>query len=104
MSASAEQSPVRKRVPAEWEPQAAVWLQWPSDFERVFKPAFALMTAILCRYEQFNILFDSVSGRDQARRAIEGAGANPEHHNIEWISMPPRSYAPKAIFPDATST
>lgn len=48
-----------KRVPAEWEPQEAIWLQWPSDFERVFQPAFARMTAIISRYETLNIVFDS---------------------------------------------
>ena len=46
-----------KRVPAEWEPQEAVWLQWPGTFERVFQPAFAKMSAIISRYQKLNILY-----------------------------------------------
>ena len=39
MNLGANQSTSGKRVPAEWEPQEAVWLQWPSQFERVFPNA-----------------------------------------------------------------
>ena len=39
MNLGANQSASGKPVPAEWEPQEAVWLQWPSKFERVFPNA-----------------------------------------------------------------
>ncbi len=88
MNASVSESQSAKRVPAEWEPQEAVWLQWPGDFERVFQPAFAQMAAIICRYEKLNIVFDSSTDRNQARTAIENAGANPDHENIYWLQIP----------------
>ena len=88
MSSNASETGSGKRIPAEWEPQEAIWLQWPSDFERVFQPAFALMSAIVSRYEKLNIVFDSESDRSQARRAIADAGADPDHANIHWLQIP----------------
>ena len=73
-----------KRVPAEWEPQESVWLQWPSEFERVFQPAFAQMSAIISRYQKLNILFDSPADRAQATKAIAAAGGDPDHLNIHF--------------------
>ena len=29
------------RVPAEWEPHAATWMQWPGVWEASVRPAFA---------------------------------------------------------------
>ena len=60
-------------VMIDWNPTA---LQWPSDFERVFQPAFAQMSAIISRYQKLNIVFDSESDRSQAQRAIADAGAD----------------------------
>lgn len=88
MNLGANQPASGKRVPAEWEPQEAVWLQWPSQFERVFQPAFAEMTAIISRYQKLNILVDSISDKKQARKAIEGIGADPDHANITWHQIP----------------
>jgi agmatine deiminase len=88
MSSHSNASGKSKRVPAEWEPQEAIWLQWPSDFERVFQPAFARMSAIISRYEKLNIVFDSESDRNQARNAIADAGDDPDHANIRWLQLP----------------
>jgi agmatine deiminase len=88
MNLGANQPVSGKRVPAEWEPQEAVWLQWPSRFERVFQPAFAEMTAIISRYQKLNILFDSTSDKNQARKAIEGIGVDPDQANITWHKIP----------------
>jgi len=81
MNLGANQSTSGKRVPAEWEPQEAVWLQWPSRFERVFQPAFAEMSAIISRYQKLNILFDSTSDKTQAGRAIV-VKKNPRVTNV----------------------
>ncbi|MCP4332752.1 MAG: agmatine deiminase family protein [Gammaproteobacteria bacterium] len=77
-----------KRVPAEWEPQEAIWLQWPGSFERVFQPAFAKMSAIISRYQKLNILCHSSAVEEQARRAIIAIGGDPDHSNIEWHHLP----------------
>ena len=30
-------APVQRRVPAEWEPQEAIWLQWPGEWEKTYE-------------------------------------------------------------------
>ena len=32
-------APVQRRVPAEWEPQEAIWLQWPGEWEKTYEEA-----------------------------------------------------------------
>ena len=84
-----ESSPTgSKRVPAEWEPQESVWLQRPSEFERVFQPAFAQMSALISRYQKLNILYDSKADLAQATKAIAAAGGDPDHANIAWHHLP----------------
>ena len=48
-----------KRVPAEWEPQEAVWMQWPGHWEKDYETTFAMMAKIISRYEQLHILYYS---------------------------------------------
>lgn len=81
------QENVRKRVPAEWEPQEAVWLQWPGRYEKAHEAAFAKMAAIVVRYQKLHILHDSNLIRDEARAAITRAGTDPDHANLIWHKM-----------------
>ena len=78
-----EPSPDR-RVPAEWEPQAAVWLQWPGRYERVYEPAFAQISGIVSRYQRLHILSAGKAIQNRAYAAIKAAGYDPEHDNIFW--------------------
>ena len=39
-----------KRVPAEWEPQEAIWMQWPGYWEKDYEITFAKITEIVSRY------------------------------------------------------
>ena len=77
-----------KRVPAEWEPQEAIWLQWPGSYEKTYEMAFAKMTAVIIKYQKLHILHTSSPIRDQARAAMAGAGADPDHPNIVWHAVP----------------
>ncbi|MEM1111875.1 MAG: agmatine deiminase family protein [Pseudomonadota bacterium] len=79
---------MNRRVPAEWEPQAATWLQWPGRYERSFEPAFAQMSTIIRRYQPLKILYESDATERRARAAIEAIGGDPDHANIEWLSIP----------------
>ncbi|MBT7646214.1 MAG: agmatine deiminase family protein [Rhodospirillaceae bacterium] len=72
------------RVPAEWEPQAGTWLQWPGRYEKEHESTFAQMVDIISRYQTINILYALGSIRGDARSAIERAGGNPDHANIVW--------------------
>ena len=42
-----------KRVPAEWEPQEATWMQWPGYWEKDNEIAFAKIADIISRYQNF---------------------------------------------------
>ena len=78
-----EPSPDR-RVPAEWEPQEAVWLQWPGRYERVYQPAFAHITGIVSQYQKIHVLHHTEAIREGAIAAIRKAGYDPDNDNIVW--------------------
>lgn len=84
---TAEAQPIR-RVPAEFEPQAAIWLQWPGRFEKTYEPAYAEISKVIAQYQKLHILYDSNAIRNQARTAITDAGGDPDHPNIVWHSIP----------------
>ncbi|MCP4188755.1 MAG: agmatine deiminase family protein [Gammaproteobacteria bacterium] len=79
---------MNKRVPAEWEAQEAIWLQWPGRWEKIYEPAFARMASIIPRYEKLHILCNSKTVCNQARQTIEAVGGKPEHSNIIWHQVP----------------
>lgn len=69
------------RMPAEWEPQTAVWLSWPHKLKswpghfRPIPPKFAEITATISRFEEVRInIAKPLQAR--ARRLIEKAGAD----------------------------
>ena len=78
---------VTKRVPAEWEPQEALWLQWPGRYEKTYEPAFANMTNVIVEYQKLHILHHSDKVKEQAREAITQAGGDPDHQNIVWHAI-----------------
>jgi len=82
--AAPEQAQAQRRIPAEWEEQEAVWLQWPGRYEKSLEEAFAKMTAVIIQYQKLHILHDTNNIRRQARSAILKAGGDPDHHNIVW--------------------
>lgn len=77
-----------KRVPAEWEPQEAMWLQWPGRHERGFETAFAKMAAVIVQYQPLHILYSDKRIQRRARSAIQSAGGRPDHPNIIWHPIP----------------
>lgn len=82
------QSITELRVPAEWEPQEAIWIQWPNKFEKIHEPAFADISSVVIRYQKLHIVCDSQHIVQQARNAISKAGTDPDHPNIVWHVMP----------------
>jgi agmatine deiminase len=76
-----------RRVPAEFEPQEAVWLQWPGPFEKTYEPAYAEISNVISQYEKLHILYDTNAIRNQARAAITNAGGDPDHPNLIWRSI-----------------
>ena len=83
----AAESSVARRVPAEWEPQEAIWLQWPGRYEKAYESAFAEMAKVIVEYERLHILHDSEAVRDEARAALTSVGGDPDHGNIIWHAI-----------------
>jgi len=86
-AASAASSDPIRRVPAEFEPQEAIWLQWPGRFEKDYEPAYAEISNVIVQYETLHILYDTSRVRDEARAAITSAGGDPDHVNIVWHAI-----------------
>ena len=76
-----------RRVPAEWEPQEAVWLQWPGLWEKSYETAFARISNVITRYETLNILHATPKILEDARAAIAREGGNPDNPNIVWHAI-----------------
>ena len=79
---------ITKRVPAEWELQEAIWMQWPGYWEKDSEMAFAKIADIVSRYEKLHILYHSDQVYADARKAMSDIGADPQHKNIKWHSIP----------------
>ena len=69
-----------KRVPAEWEPQEAIWMQWPGYWEKDYELTFAKITNIISRYEKLHILYNSDQIYAEAQKAIRDIG---QTHSIK---------------------
>ena len=76
------------RVPAEWELQEAIWLQWPGQYEKAHEEAFARMSAVIVQYQKLHILCNSERIKKQAQDVISKTGTNPDHENIVWHILP----------------
>ena len=77
-----------KRVPAEWERQEAIWMQWPGYWEKDYEITFAKISEIVSRYEKLNILYDSKQIYEDAQKAIRDIKADPNNKNIYWHKVP----------------
>ena len=77
-----------KRVPAEWEPQEATWMQWPGYWEKDNEIAFAKIADIISRYQKLHILFHSDQIYVDARKALNDIGVDPQGKNIRWHEVP----------------
>ncbi len=63
-----------RRVPAEWEPQAAVWLQWPQRWESSYEDAFAHIVATAVQYEPVHVLYNDADTRASAVTTLVDVG------------------------------
>ena len=75
---------ILKRVPAEWEPQEAIWLQWPGYWEKDYEQTIAKISDLISRYQTLHILYGSNKILKEAKKAIRAVGGDPENSNIQW--------------------
>lgn len=74
------------RVPAEWEPHAATWMQWPGFWEAEMRPEFAAIIDVIQDYEPVHLVTSTPGERAQARQFLADSGV-PED-NITWHIIP----------------
>ena len=77
-----------KRVPAEFEPQEAIWMQWPGYWEKDYETTFAKIADIISRFQKLHILYHSDQVYLDAQKAIGDLDANPQNQNIYWHAVP----------------
>ncbi len=75
-----------RRVPAEWEPQSSVWMQWPKNWEGTYRPEFNDIIDVLQEYEPIDIIVHSSYARTQAQNYLLGRGTPLD--NISWHILP----------------
>lgn len=79
-------APVPKtRIPAEWEPHAATWMQWPKATNSFLRSDFCGIVDVLQDYEPIHMLVGSASARNQAQNYLTNHGVPLT--NIEWHIM-----------------
>ena len=82
---------VERRMPAEWEAQEAVWLQWPQAWEPVgTDDAFVAIIEVITDYEPVHLLVADEDERAHALAALAGVDpARLELHvtaiNSSWM-------------------
>ena len=74
------------RVPAEWEPHAATWMQWPGPYETHMRPAFANIIQVIQAYETLHLLTRDQNSKAQAQSFLQSRGI--PLNNIIWHTVP----------------
>jgi agmatine deiminase len=65
-----------RRMPAEWEPQAAVWMQWPHPWEGPqVQAAFVHIIEVITEYEDVRLVVNDEGDGGRALAALAGADA-----------------------------
>ncbi len=62
------------RVPAEWEPHAATWMQWPGPWEPALRPAFARIINLVQQYEPVHLLVSNSHEKATATQFLRAHG------------------------------
>ncbi|MCP4804430.1 MAG: agmatine deiminase family protein [Proteobacteria bacterium] len=61
----------RRRMPAEWEEQEAVWLQWPQSWEGArIEPTFTNIVTSIAEFEDVVVVVNSAGLEQDAREAL----------------------------------
>jgi agmatine deiminase len=75
-----------RRVPAEWEPHAATWMQWPGPWEAAMRPAFADIVQVVQAYEPVHMLIGSEEAKTKAQSLLAERGV--VETDLTWQLVP----------------
>jgi agmatine deiminase len=71
-----------RRVPAEWEEQGGVWLQWPQSWESHFEPAFVEIVRHVGMHQEVHLLANDNGIQQGGEQALSAAGVDTA--NVSW--------------------
>jgi agmatine deiminase len=71
-----------RRTPAEWEPQAGIWMQWPTVWEKEIRPDFARIIEVVQDYEAITILVLDEAMKTSAKEFLADQGV--QDTNLTW--------------------
>lgn len=82
----------QRRVPAEWEYQEAIWLQWPNQFEHWMRPEMAEVISVIQDYEPVHVIVQNNNQLNQAQNQMLSQGGSLENvtfhiqvHENAWL-------------------
>lgn len=64
------------RIPAEWEKQKEIWMQWPLDYEPELRSVFAKIISVITTYEDLHLFVESQRMQNSVRQMLDEAGAD----------------------------
>ena len=76
----------RIRMPAEWEPQAATWMQWPGPSEKQLRPVFADIIRSVQKYQPVHLIAPSTAAQRDALAFLKRARVPTR--NVTWHIRP----------------
>ncbi len=88
-----------RRTPAEWEPQAAVWLQWPgADWDdEASEQVFVDIVKVIAEYESVRLLAADAATQQQGEAALAGVAGDIQWHQVPVSSSWMRDNGPRYV-------
>jgi agmatine deiminase len=74
------------RIPAEWEPHEATWMQWPGKYEKMYREEFAELIGVLQKYEPIVIVYSYPELKQNAIDVLTQKGISLTNIRFEKIS------------------
>lgn len=76
------------RIPAEWEPHAATWVQWADEYDVDVLTSFANFIKVVQQYEPVHFILDEKNkdSHEKTKQILKNKGVTDE--NITYHSMP----------------
>ncbi|MFT4974306.1 MAG: agmatine deiminase [Myxococcota bacterium] len=92
-----------RRTPAEWEPQAAVWLQWPQAYEGArVEASFVEIVWAIADYESVHLIAHDARTQSQGESALSGLSAEITWHIIPNDNSWMRDNGPRYVEVDGS--
>ncbi len=89
------------RTPGEWEEQAAIWMQWPNDWEASLRPSFVKIIAVVQQYETVKLFVRSEAMKANAIQMFQQQNiplTNVSFHIAEYDNAWLRDNGPVYVF------